>query len=212
MIITKLKAFDDIVRLIDADPVFIVGCSECATVCHTGGEPEVLKMKQLLESKGMVVAGWRVLDPACNRLNSKRLLKQDSEVLSKTKTILVLACGNGVQTVSGLFDELDVLPGTDTLFLGEIQHVNEFEQRCQMCGECLLDVFGGVCPVTRCPKSMLNGPCGGVIDGKCEVNPSMECVWMVSIRLLKHKNRGNSIGVIQPAKDWSKGLEMKRCV
>ncbi len=212
MIITKQKSLEEILQLVDQGPVFIIGCSECATMCQTGGESQVLTMKTLLEKHDILVTGWKVLEPACHRLNTIRLLKDSKESLEKSKTILVLACGNGVQTIAGLYEQLNVIPGTDTLFLGEIHRANEFKKRCSMCGECLLDLFGGVCPITRCPKSMLNGPCGGVHNGKCEVDNTMECIWVRSITLLQQKNRLSLLKSIQPPKNWSKANEMSRCV
>ena len=212
MIITKHKAIADILRLVGNDPVFILGCSECATQCQTGGEAQVLEMKKTLEHNDIPVTGWKVLEPACHKLNSKRLLKEYREPIEQSKSLLVLACGNGVQTIAELYEHHDVLPGTDTLFLGEIKHSNEFEKRCDMCGECLLDIFEGFCPVTRCPKSMLNGPCGGVNNGKCEIDKNLDCIWMLYINRLKNNKKEKILATIQPPKDWSKSLENHRCI
>jgi len=212
MIITKQKSINDILQLIDKGPVFILGCSECATQCKTGGESEVLTMKQTLEQHKITITGWKILDPACNKLNTKRLLKEDKAAIERAKTLLVLACGNGIQTIAGLYENLNVIPGTDTLFLGEIQHANEFDKRCSMCGECLLDIFGGICPITRCPKSMLNGPCGGVHNGKCEINKNIDCIWTQCIIILKNKHKQDTLKTIQPPKDWSQSIETHRCI
>jgi len=210
MIITKQKDFEDLLELVGLGPIFIVGCSECATLCHTGGEEEVLAMKDAFEKKKVKVSGWIILDPACHLNNDKRLLKSHDIELAESKKILVLACGNGVQTLSDIFNDKDVLPGTDTLFLGEIKRANEFEKRCTMCGECLLDLFGGFCPVSLCPKSMLNGPCGGVKEGKCEISSDLDCMWEQTYKLLKKKGKLNLLDKIQKPKDWSKSLEMRR--
>ncbi|RLI63771.1 MAG: 5,10-methylenetetrahydrofolate reductase [Candidatus Asgardarchaeum californiense] len=210
MIITKQKPLDDLLNSLEDGPVFIVGCSECATLCHTGGEKEVLDMKKILEAKNLQVPGWVVLDPACHLQNDKRLLKPHEEELKKAKKVLVLACGNGVQTLTDIIKDADVVAGTDSLFLGEIKHVNEFEKRCIMCGECLLDSYGGICPVSRCPKFMLNGPCGGSKDGKCEVDPNLECVWNVIYKHLKDKGKLQLLKNIQRPKDWSKSTMMRR--
>ena len=210
MIITKQKQFDDLLISLGNGPVFIVGCSECATLCHTGGEEEVLAMKNALESKNIPVVGWVVLDPACHLQNDKRLLRSHKEELHKAKRVLVLACGNGVQTVSEILEDVDVVAGTDSLFLGEIKRVNDFEKRCVMCGECVLDFLGGKCPISRCPKSMLNGPCGGSKEGKCEVDPNLDCIWDVIYKRLKEKKQLHLIETIQKPKDWSKSIEMRR--
>jgi len=210
MIITKQKDFEDLLKLVKEGTIFIVGCSECATLCHTGGEEEVLAMKDAFEKKNVKVSGWVILDPACHLNNDKRLLKSHNIELNKSNKILVLACGNGVQTISEIFDDKDIIAGTDTLFLGEIKHANEFEKRCTMCGECLLDMFGGFCPVSLCPKSMLNGPCGGVKEGKCEISSDLDCVWEYIYKLLKKKGKLKLLDEIQKPKDWSKSLEMRR--
>lgn len=210
MIITKQKEFNDLLNSIDDGPVFIIGCNECATLCHTGGEEEVLEMQDALENKNINVTGWVVLEPACHLNNDKRLLKSHRKETDKTKKILVLACGNGVQTVSEIFEDKDVISGTDTLFLGEIKRVTEFDKRCEMCGECLLDLFGNFCPIARCPKSMLNGPCGGSKEGKCEVDPDIDCIWDVIYKRLKEKGQLNRLKEIQKPKDWSRSIEMRR--
>ena len=121
--------------------------------------------------------------------------------------------GGGNSTLSKSQEIIKLLHRSpDYLFLGEIQHANEFDKRCSMCGECLLDIFGGICPITRCPKSMLNGPCGGVHNGKCEINKDMDCIWTQSIALLKNKQKQQNLQTIQPPKDWSQSLETHRCI
>jgi hypothetical protein len=209
MIITRQKEFDYLLELIEDKSVFIVGCSECATICHTGGEEELLEMKKKLVEKKINVTGSVVLEPACHLLNDKRILKKYTEELNKTDKILVLACGNGVQTVAEIFNRIDIIPGTDTLFLGEIKRLDDFRRRCNMCGECLQDLFDGVCPIGRCPKFMLNGPCGGAVNGKCEVNKNLECVWCLIIDKLKDKDQLNRLKKICEPKDWSKSTLME---
>lgn len=212
MIITRQKDFNDILKSLKESPVFIIGCSECATICHTGGEEEVLSIKEILKEKNIKTTGWVILEPACHLLNDKRILKKHKEEIIKAKKILVLACGNGIQTVSEIIKDIEVIPGTDTLFLGEIKHLNDFEKRCIMCGECIQDEFGGICPVSRCPKSMLNGPCGGSINGKCEVNENIDCVWDIIYKYLKEKDQLHKLKEIKKPKNWSKSTEMRRVI
>lgn len=209
MIITKQKQFLDILRCIDSQSVFLVGCSECATLCHTGGKDEILAIRDALKDKKIPVSGWVVLEPACHLLNDRRMLKKYQKELSESSKILVLACGNGIQTIAKLLPEKEIIAGNDTLFLGEISRANEFSKHCMLCGECLLDSFGGYCPVTRCPKSMLNGPCGGSSNGKCEINSETECVWDCIYKDLKRKGRVDLLATIQKPKDWSKSIEVK---
>jgi ferredoxin len=210
MIITKQKNFDELVRRIGSTPVFLVGCNQCATLCHSGGKDEIIALRQALEAKQIPVSGWVILEPACHHLNGKRMLREHTAELNNTAKVLVLACGNGVQTLTGLLPEKDIIAGTDTLFLGEISHTNEFNKRCILCGECLLDLYGGLCPVSQCPKSMLNGPCGGSSHGKCEINQQVECVWDRIVQNLKKQGTLQTLSVIQKPKDWSKAGEMNR--
>jgi hypothetical protein len=209
MIISKQKELEYILTSINNDPVFLVGCSQCATLCHTGGEEEVKALIKQLEDNTINVTGWVILDPACHRNNSKRVLKKYSKEISLAKKILVLSCGNGVQTVSTICEDKTVIPGLDTLFLGEITRYNEFNKQCSLCGECLLDFFDGFCPISRCPKTMLNGPCGGAVKGKCEINSQQDCIWDIIYSSLKKKGKLHLLEKIQKQKDWSKSIEMK---
>lgn len=210
MIITRQKTIDELLSLLETDPVFIIGCSECATLCHTGGENEVQTMKKTLMTKGLQVTGSIVLDPACHLNNDKRLLKNYTDQITQAKKILVLACGTGAQTINELYPSKSIIAGTDTLFVGETVRADSFIKRCNLCGECILELFSGFCPVSRCPKSMLNGPCGGARNGKCELNSNLDCVWDQIFTNLKKKNALHLLQVIQPPKQWSKSLEMRR--
>ena len=212
MIITKQKNLSDLLNLIKDGPVFIIGCNECATLCHTGGKEEILSMKNTLKKKNIKTTGWIVLEPACHLQNDKRLLKNYKKEINAAKKILVLACGNGAQTVSEIINNIEIIPGTDTLFLGEIKRINNFEKRCVMCGDCVQDLFEGLCPVSRCPKSMLNGPCGGVINGKCEIDNEIDCVWDIIYKRLKEKGQLYRLKEIKKPKDWSKSTGMRRVI
>jgi len=203
MIITKQKSFGEITGYLSSyTTIFIAGCSECATLCQTGGEEQVKEMKEKLERAGKSVSGWIVLDPACHVLNNKKFFRERKDQLSLADCILVLACGNGVQAVSNSIDKV-TFPGCDTLFLGEIKRFGNFEERCQMCGQCLLEKTAGICPVTRCAKSLLNGPCGGSKDGKCEVDPEVDCAWQLIIDRLSAQGKLDQLMEIIPPKDWS---------
>lgn len=210
MIITRQKNFDEIVNKINNSSIFIIGCSQCATLCNTGGEKEVLEMKEKLEKKGINVTGWEILDPACNLNNDKRMFRKHKKNIKISDKILVLACGNGAQTVSEIFTDIEIIPGNNTLFLGETKRFGVFEKRCEMCGECIQDNFAGFCPVSRCPKHILNGPCGGSYNGKCEVNKDMDCIWIQIYIFLEEKDRLSVLKKIQDPKNWSKSTEFRR--
>jgi ferredoxin len=203
MIITKSKDINFILNQINDDNCFIMGCSECATICKTGGENEVNTLVKKLNDKGIEIKGSIILDPACHKLNNIRLLKKYKKELEESKKIIVLSCGNGAQTVSEIFEDKDVICGTETLFLGEIKHLNEFEKRCNQCGECIIYKFENLCPITRCPKNILNGPCGGSINGKCEIDPDMDCIWYNIFNKFNSKNKTNELKNIIKPFNWS---------
>jgi hypothetical protein len=209
MIITRQRPIDQIIDKIRAHPVFLIGCSECATLCNTGGKNELNTLTRTLTEKKIPVQGSLVLEPACHLLNSKRLLAPLATTVAKADVLLVMACGNGVQTIQELYPTKQVVSGTDALFVGEIIRAGVFEKRCNLCGDCLLDQYGGLCPVARCPKSMLNGPCSGLTNGKCEQDPTMPCIWDLIYQTLKERNQLDLLKRIHPPKDWSKGHEGK---
>ncbi len=178
MIITKPKDFSQILESLDGEEkIFLVGCSECATVCQTGGEKEIEEMKSKLSESNKQITGWVVLDPGCNLLEAKKEFRKRKEQLNQDDSLLVMSCGGGVQIAQEASDKM-VHPANDTLFLGTVERFGQFKEYCSMCGECILDLTGGICPATRCAKGLLNGPCGGASDGKCEANPDNDCVWI----------------------------------
>ena len=203
MIITKSKNINNIINQINQESVFIIGCSECATICKTGGENEISKLEKLLTKQGINVIGSVILEPACHKLNDKRILNKYKKELKDIKQIITLSCGNGAQTISEIFEDKEVISGTDTIFLGQIKHINEFEKKCNLCGNCIIDKYDGLCPITRCPKNMLNGPCGGSIEGKCEIDNNMDCIWHLIYKKFKKKNRLKELKEINEPFNWS---------
>jgi ferredoxin len=203
MIITKSKNINTILNQINQESVFIIGCSECATICKTGGENEISKLEKLLTKQGINVIGSVILEPACHKLNDKRILNKYKKELKDIKQIITLSCGNGAQTISEIFEDKEVISGTDTIFLGQIKHINEFEKKCNLCGNCIIDKYDGLCPITRCPKNMLNGPCGGSIEGKCEIDNNMDCIWHLIYKKFKKKNRLKELKEINEPFNWS---------
>lgn len=210
MIISKQKKLQELLQLIQHKPVFLIGCSECATICHTGGEKEILEMKEKLEQNNIPISGWTILEPACNRQKSKKYIKKFKNNLEATSTIVVFSCGSGVQTVKNLFPEKTILSGTDTLFLAEVSRLTEFNKLCALCGDCSLNTFGGFCPIARCPKSMLNGPCGGAKQGKCEINKNLDCIWIQIHQYFKDIGKTEILSIIQKPKDWSQSIQTRR--
>lgn len=203
MIITKPREWARItanLAEIDAKSVFIMGCGECATVANTGGEPEIMATKEALESAGYRVTGWAVGAVTCHQGGTKLDMRKHAGEVDEADAVLVLTCGAGVQAVADAVGK-PVFPGLESAFLGTVVRHGVFEERCQMCGDCVLDKTAGICPVTTCPKGLLNGPCGGMWEGKCEVLADKECVHVKIRRRLNEQGRGRK-GVI-PAKDYS---------
>ncbi len=206
MIITKQKAIDEILDYIKNDSaVFLIGCALCATTCKTGGETEAKLLLGLLNAKGKKVTGWEILNPACYVLESKKLLRRKEKEIAEAESIISLACGGGTQTIAEIIGK-PVYPANDTLFQGEIVRLSpkedRFEKKCLMCGECIIGTTGGICPVTRCPKGLRNGPCGGVNRGKCEVDPERDCVWTLICNRLKELNQLENIGITSKTRDY----------
>ena len=178
MIATKKREFNELMENIkNYKSVFLLGCSECAALCGTGGEPEVKAMKVALESEGKEVTGTFVAKSGCQVLGTKVELKPFKDAIDKADCIIVMSCGAGTQTAVELYENKPVLPANDSLFLANMTRLQVFDERCSLCGKCILDKTGGICPVTRCAKGLLNGPCGGSQDGLCEVSKDTPCVW-----------------------------------
>ncbi len=205
MIISENKPFEEILGYIkNANKIVLVGCNQCAATCKSGGEEEVLKMKERLESEGKEILGYQMLDPACNLLKSKKDLKSLKSEIKEADAILSLACGDGTQTIVKNLKDKPVYPANNTLFIGEVKRVGEFEEACKACGECELGWTGGICPVTMCAKGLLNGACGGARDGKCEVDPENDCAWVLIYNRLKSINQLDNLLDIKEPKDYSK--------
>ncbi len=210
MIITKQKPLDNILKSLEkAGKVYIVGCTQCATVCKTGGEEEVKKMKEFLVSEGKEVAAAEVWDTPCNLLEVKKRLRDNKGALEGSEALLLMSCGDGAHTVF-VGTGMNVVPANDTLFLGQSERAGKFNEVCALCGDCTLFVTGGYCPNALCPKGLQNGPCGGAKDGKCEVSPEIDCGWLLIYNSLKNTGRLDNMKKILPPKDHSKSVKPRR--
>ena len=178
MIISKQKPLAEILAALEGcGKVFLVGCAKCATVCKSGGEEEVFRMQEQLGLAGYEVTGSIVIDEACHMLRAGRDLRGRKESVEEADALLVMACGAGVQSIAGAVPKKTVA-ALDTLFLGNIRRFGQFEQKCSLCGECIVTDTAGICPLTACPKGLLNGPCGGMMDGHCETDAEADCAWV----------------------------------
>ena len=185
MLITELKAKETILSLA-AGKVFIINCHGCKEVHFAEKEAELLQKE--LEEAGKVT-GSVTTDYICNPENLRLRLQKHAEAIAAADAVLVFSCGVGVQTVAELLTDKKVCACCDTNALPGFQGVTPLEYDCKQCGQCYLNLTGGICPITACSKSLVNGQCGGAKNGKCEVDPNMECGWERIIRRLKQIDR-----------------------
>lgn len=204
MIITKSKPDETIDAMIAPfEKLFVVGCGTCSTKCMSGGEEQVAEM---VERLGDRVIGSQIVEEPCDKRLTRRDLKDYKEKIKEADAVLVMSCGIGVQAVGDYADHI-VLPASDTLFMGETERFGIFHSRCYACGDCILDETGGICPITRCAKSLLNGPCGGFVKGKCEVGDYEEdCAWTLIYERLKEQDRMELFTKFRPPRDFSGGV------
>ncbi|MFC1933921.1 methylenetetrahydrofolate reductase C-terminal domain-containing protein [Chloroflexota bacterium] len=200
--ITRQKPLEEVMQYLNqCQRVYLIGCGTCATMLHTGGKSEVLAMKEKLEADGKKVSGWMVIPTACDAL-TKEALAENARDIEAADCILVMSCAFGVQTVSSYSDKA-VYPALNTLFIGKEESPGFFTEVCAQCGSCVLAQTACICPLVRCTKELLNGPCGGSVEGKCEVDPDIPCAWQLIIDRLTALDQLDRLEEIQPPKDWS---------
>lgn len=186
--ITQAKPAASLERLLEGSSrLFIVGCGTCVTLTHTGGEPEVTAMREQLQQQGKLVTGQVVVPVACDNL-SRELLEEHGNFMQQADTLLIMTCAFGVQTIARRFKKL-VIPALDTLFIGKETAPGRYDEICLQCGDCIIGETGGICPVTNCHKGLVNGPCGGTSQGKCEIDSHKDCAWTMIYNRLKGLNR-----------------------
>jgi len=185
MLITKLKSKEALESLIPGK-VFIINCHGCKEVSFPEKEAEAFETELLAAGK---VTGVLTTDYICNPEELSVRLERRKEMLDEADAVLVLSCGVGVQTAAEALGDKKVYAGCDTCRLPGFQGVTPLEVDCGQCGECYLNLTGGICPITACSKSLVNGQCGGSKDGRCEVDPDMECGWERIYQRLKKIGR-----------------------
>ncbi|MEA3416373.1 MAG: methylenetetrahydrofolate reductase C-terminal domain-containing protein [Thermodesulfobacteriota bacterium] len=208
MIIGERKPIREIIGMLKGiKNILILGCGGCATVCSAGGEKEVEILASIIridrKKKGEPV-----------ETNEKTLARQcDTEYLEELKdemdeydAVLSMGCGVGVNFLADMYPKTIILPALNTSFMGVSEEQGVWSERCAGCGNCILDKTGGLCPVARCPKRLLNGPCGGSQNGRCEINPDIACVWQLIYDRLKGLNQLEKLQEVFPMKDWSSSL------
>ena len=205
MIVADKKSMEEIIEDIkNHDKVLILGCNECVTVCEAGGKKEVgilasaLRMYFLNQGKEMKI-DEETLERQCDH----EYLEEIRNIIDQYDAVVSIACGVGVQFMAEKYHAMPVYPGVNTCFMGATEERGLWTERCQGCGQCILSRTGGICPVSRCAKRVMNGPCGGSSKGMCEINKELVCAWQLIVERLKALDRFDEYEELSPIKDWS---------
>ena len=205
MIVAERKPLDEIIGFIkDCKKILLVGCNECVTVCYAGGKKEVailasaLKMAFLKEGKEL-----EIQEVTLERQCDQEYLEEIRSIIDQYDAVVSMACGVGVQFMAEKYQTTLVYPALNTLFMGGAEEMGVWSERCQGCGQCVLGQTAGICPITRCAKRLLNGPCGGSTKGHCEINKDIPCAWQLIIDRLEALGRLDDYDKLMAVKDWS---------
>jgi len=209
MIVAEHKPLAEIAAAVgNAKKVLVVGCGGCVTVCLSGGQKEVdvmaTSLRILRKKEGQPI---ETVSETLERQCDKEYVEKLEESIKDVDCVVSLACGVGVQYLAERYPEKFIIPAQNTKFIGGTLEHGVWEERCGLCGECILASTGGICPIIRCSKSILNGPCGGSSQGKCEVNPDTPCAWTLIYEQLKRQGREATLSEVYPVKDWSKSRD-----
>ena len=200
--ITKQKSQEEIQQgLKGLDRVFIIGCGTCTTMTKTGGMDQVAEMKERLQGLGKLVTGWTVIPTACDDM-TEVAMKEKEQAIRSADCILSLSCALGVHRMN-LYINKPIIPALDTLFIAVEDSPGYFREACAQCGQCLLGETAGICPITACHKGLINGPCGGTNNGKCEVDKEKDCAWTLIYRRLKEQDRLDLMRKYQPPRNYN---------
>ena len=201
MIVSKKKPIEELMAMLGGvKKVGLVGCGNCASACNVGGEPEVAALKEYLESQGIEVVGTAIPGDSCHKMLVRKEIK--GVLAAGPEALISMACGSGCQTVAENC-KIPVFPANNTVFVGQTERVGIFHEMCRTCGDCVLGETGGICPITKCAKCLVNGPCGGQKNGKCEVDPNNDCAWILIYNKLKEQDALSKMVKTQDDKDNS---------
>lgn len=205
MIIGSQKPIDEIWEMVKGfRKVLVFGCNTCVAVCHAGGEKEaetiasLIRIRAAQEGREMTVAHMGVM-----RHCEPEYFDPVIEEVRKYDVVLSTACGVGVNFLSDRTGPVPVYPGINTSFYGAVEAPGKFVEVCAGCGNCILHLTGGICPVARCAKSLMNGPCGGTNKGKCEISPDVDCAWYLIVERMKKLGALEKLYEVQPPRNWS---------
>ena len=204
MIIGEQKRLEEVAGMLEGQRrILVAGCRSCVAICLAGGEKEVallaesLRLLSSLRSKG-----WEIEEATVERQCEKEWVTELAPRIEGKDAVLSLACGVGAQTIQAIYPKVRVLPGLNTSNMGAPEEAGIFVEKCGGCGDCVLHLTGGICPIARCAKSLLNGPCGGSQGGKCEVSPQTPCAWEEIHRSLQALGRLDLLEEPIPPKSW----------
>lgn len=204
MIIAERKPIPEILENVGGfSKILVLGCRGCVSICSTGGDREVAILAEALRLASMKKGReLEVLEETFIRQCDPEYLEPLKELGKKVDAIVSLACGVGVNLIADLYPELRVYPGVDTTFYGANIALGEWVEKCRGCGKCIIDKTAGLCPIARCAKNLLNGPCGGSQKGSCEVRKDMPCVWQLIVERLTARGELERLLEIWEPKDW----------
>jgi ferredoxin len=217
-VITTKKPFEEVLSALkNSKKIAIISCGSCAAMCQTGGTEGAKEMAEKLESEGFKITTVIVPEEVCDNRVMKKDIRQIEEELQDTDAILTLSCGLGVASLTEVLSkkhpDIPVFIGTNTEFMGMTERIGRFYMRCRGCGDCLLNETGGICPITTCAKSLMNGPCGGMVDGKCEVgNYEKDCGWVLIYKRLKELGRLDLYCKLREPVDWTESGHQREVV
>ncbi len=208
MITGEQKPIKEILKIIEPyKKLLILGCGTCVKTCFAGGEDEVAVLASALrlvfKNTGKKI---QIKEFTIERQCENEFIQESAGEVAWSDAVLSLACGAGVQAMAKRFAKVSILPGVNTTFIGIQESQGIFTEECSGCGNCELAKFGGICPVTRCAKKILNGPCGGSQNGKCEINPDTDCAWSLIIDRLTVLGLMDNLKDYIPPKNWSTSL------
>ncbi|MBN2062074.1 MAG: methylenetetrahydrofolate reductase C-terminal domain-containing protein [Deltaproteobacteria bacterium] len=210
MIGTIPKPFKDIMDSLEGyKKIAVIGCNGCAKVCMTGGEDQVAELAEKLRKHGKEIVLEATPDRTCYVEKTRKVLDPNIDKVKEADAMVVMGCGGAVQITRKVTEDygltipvkvaLDSIGHMDTLVSSELAM-----EQCQECGECILNETGGICPVTKCAKSLLNGPCGGAQNGKCEVDPNRDCAWILIYNRMEALGETEKLKRFMAPKDYSK--------
>jgi ferredoxin len=204
MIVADRKPINEILDMVnDCSKILILGCKGCVTVCNVGGTKEVGILSSALKiarkKQGLPL---EIDEMTLERQCDPEYIDLIKDIVDDYEAIVSMACGVGPQFLSSAYPNCRFYPAVNTTFMGGALQQGIWSERCAGCGTCVIHNFDGMCPIARCSKSLLNGPCGGSSDGKCEISKDVECIWDLIVRKKMEQGRLEDLLVMKPAKDW----------